>query len=289
MFEPGADGTKALQYRLEKALRKLILSAFFVFASSQSMAVECERLGPAVGLPVEIVKVYDGDTVKLSSGEKLRFGGINAPEVPHRDQFAQPYAEEARRRVEMLLQEHSPWLLITGKRRSDRYQRLLGHLVSTDGIILEQVLLAEGLAFLVVKPPDTAHALCFEAAQSIAQAQSLGVWSSVYWRPRRARSLTSADAGYRHVEGVITKVEWAKDIFIELDEALAIRVRRKNMDYFPGLDRPAGWSKLLGQKVLVKGWLIARQLSAKQKAAARKGLFMEVGTHFDFRVLPQKL
>lgn len=287
LLAPGAGRIIAEPHLFKKALRILILSAFFVCAIDSRAALECDQLARSSGQPVTIAKVYDGDTVRLGSGESLRFAGINAPEVRHLNMPAQPFADLARQRLEGLLEQHAPWMLVVSPRRYDRYGRVLGHLISADGLIVERQLLREGLAFLVVKTPAIAHAACFDAVQEDAIGRSLGVWSSRYWQPRNAHSLSFADTGYRRIKGVVTKVDLAGDIFVELDDVLAIRISRKNLAYFPDFNSPQKWSDLLGRSVLVDGWLIERKLSAKQLALGRKALFLEVDTHFSFRLVPK--
>ncbi|MGD9349311.1 MAG: thermonuclease family protein, partial [Desulfobacterales bacterium] len=41
--------------------------------------------------------VADGDTIVLTEGSKVRYIGINAPELPREDHIGEPYANEAKR------------------------------------------------------------------------------------------------------------------------------------------------------------------------------------------------
>jgi len=44
----------------------------------------------------QIKWVVDGDTVVLSDGQRVRYIGINAPELAHDDHKAEPYGEESK-------------------------------------------------------------------------------------------------------------------------------------------------------------------------------------------------
>ena len=47
--------------------------------------------------------VIDGDTIVLSNGPKVRYIGIDAPELAHDDHEAEPYGVEAKRFNAMFL------------------------------------------------------------------------------------------------------------------------------------------------------------------------------------------
>jgi len=40
--------------------------------------------------------VADGDTIVLTDGERVRYAGINAPEIAHDGEAGEPYGDEAR-------------------------------------------------------------------------------------------------------------------------------------------------------------------------------------------------
>lgn len=267
-----------------------IQGAFFMSAlllgllcSEVAHALECELAGLPAARNVVIAQVYDGDTVKLGSGEVLRFAGINTPELSRKGQPVQPYAQEAKEMVQRVVKGGSPWRLVSGKRQRDRHGRLLGHLVSAQGEILERQLLDAGLAFLVVIPPDVDHAHCFSAAQERAQRQHFGVWSSAYWTPVSAADVTSSHLGFRRLRGVVTKVEQPWDLFIELDDTVVLRIGHNNLKYFPDGFKSNPQQKLMGQMVEVSGWLGQRELSHKDRALKRKEIYLEVGTYYSFK------
>ena len=50
----------------------------------------------------KVIKVYDGDTVKIKDGKKVRLLGINTPELHHPDLPVQKYAVEAHYHLRLL-------------------------------------------------------------------------------------------------------------------------------------------------------------------------------------------
>ncbi len=52
---------------------------------------------------VSVTHVYDGDTIKLDDGRKIRLIGINATESGRAGQPDQPFAAEARDRLRSLI------------------------------------------------------------------------------------------------------------------------------------------------------------------------------------------
>jgi micrococcal nuclease len=88
-----------------------------------------------------LVRVVDGDTIVVdidSVEERVRFFGIDAPERGE-DCF-----DEATERVDELLDDHV--LLLPDVRDRDRFDRLLRYVYTPDGLSLDAVLVAEGLA-----------------------------------------------------------------------------------------------------------------------------------------------
>src|SRR5512143_1229238 len=87
---------------------------------------------------VRVAFVYDGDTVRLDDGRKIRLAGINAPEVAKQEQSAEPLANEARAYVSHLFDKDRRVRLRFEHERQDRYGRLLAHLFLQDGSSVEE-------------------------------------------------------------------------------------------------------------------------------------------------------
>lgn len=82
----------------------------------------------------EIFKVSDGDTVKLSTGEKVRLAGIDCPELK------QPHGHIARGVLRYLVLGRSVQVEVMD---TDRYGRIVGR-VHVDGENVNRALVADG-------------------------------------------------------------------------------------------------------------------------------------------------
>ena len=120
---------------------------------------------------VLVQRVVDGDTVVLAGGERVRYIGIDTPEVTDGPAFYGPEAKEANRR------------LVEGRRvrlerditDRDRYDRLLRY-VYVDGVMVNAELVREGFARVLDYPPDTRYTTCFTALEEEAIEEGRGMW-----------------------------------------------------------------------------------------------------------------
>jgi micrococcal nuclease len=229
---------------------------FFVFsclltAALQAAAVNCPT--PGNGERVEVVHVYDGDTVRLADGRRLRLIGINAPETGHSGQQPQPLAARAGAVLESLLERQDHTLTLQyDTTRQDRYGRLLAHAFLQGGDNLAVQLLEQGLATALVVPPNTRAADCYRRIEDRARAARLGVWSFPDYQSVAAADLSPDTRGFRLVVGRVLDIRQSRySIWLQLDGPLAAHVARRDLEYFPA-DYPAA---LLGRRVEVRGWL----------------------------------
>ena len=68
-----------------------------------------------------VSKVYDGDTVVLDTGERVRVRWVNTPEM----RPLQAYAEEAQRFAERMLLHRKVTLVMDSDKQQDGYGRLI--------------------------------------------------------------------------------------------------------------------------------------------------------------------
>jgi micrococcal nuclease len=79
--------------------------------------------------------VYDGDTVVLEDGRKIRLWGITTPEVQHKDKMADAGGEDAKAWLINKL-KHARVRLEFDFQKTDKYGRTLAHLFSEKKNIL---------------------------------------------------------------------------------------------------------------------------------------------------------
>ncbi len=231
----------------------LLTHGFAAYAAST-----CEKQGHAK--IVEVDKVFDGDTLQLNSGERIRLIGINTPELSRQEQPAQPLAVRARHHLQKLLSDEKRVWLQTGQQRFDRYGRRLAHVFLLDGRSVEVELLSQGLAFHIVIPPNLTYMDCLKNAEREARKQAIGVWREQYYRPINAKELDGAKRGFRRVQGIVDKlVAGQGGWWIELDGDVVLRIAAKDVQYFAQFPVQA----LRGKHVLVRGWLSGRHQKKK--------------------------
>jgi endonuclease YncB( thermonuclease family) len=123
-----------------------------------------------------ITKVYDGDTITLSSGERVRFLQIDTPELS----TAECYGEEARSALVGLLNAPGQLTLKTDPRldKVDRYGRLLRYVfIGKTNINLKMVEIGAAAPYFYKGDKGQYSAQILKAAQT-AKAKSLGLWKS---------------------------------------------------------------------------------------------------------------
>jgi len=115
--------------------------------------------------------VYDGDTVTLSTGDKVRLRWVNAPEL----QPAEAYGIEAREAARSLVLNQSVDLVL-GPSARDGYGRLIAGIRKGEQD-LSLHLASLGLAHVFIIPPDDTDISPLLEAQAKARAARRGIWS----------------------------------------------------------------------------------------------------------------
>lgn len=120
-----------------------------------------------------ITRVIDGDTVVLESGERVRYIGIDTPELrgaPEVVALGRAAAEHNRQLV-----EGKTARLVPDTRRRDRHGRLLAY-VYIDTLFVNARMIADGYALAYTVPPDVKHAEWFRALEREARERRRGLW-----------------------------------------------------------------------------------------------------------------
>ena len=127
------------------------------------------------GSPPEVAKVIqviDGDTITVAGGYRVRYIGIDTPEVyPEKE----AYGAEAWR-ANRLLVEGKEVRLERDVSQTDKYGRLLRY-VYVDDILVNAELVKQGLAEAKAYPPDIKYQDLLEAMESAAKAAGRGIWT----------------------------------------------------------------------------------------------------------------
>lgn len=126
-------------------------------------------------------EVVDGDTIRLSDGEAVRYLGIDAPElrkkIGGRWVYApEPFAEEATELNKKLVEGKKIRLEVDRAERKDRYGRLLAYVFIGD-VFVNKRLLEKGLAKLYLFRPHRKYRRVLRRAEEEAIGRRRGVWS----------------------------------------------------------------------------------------------------------------
>lgn len=127
---------------------------------------------PPAPLEAMVVAVYDGDTVTLDTGDKVRLRWVNTPELKP----AEDYGIEARDAAKELILNKKV-KLVYGQVQRDGYGRLIAGMRTLEGSDLSEHLLELGYGHLFVIPPDDTDLTGLIAAQEKARKGRRGIWS----------------------------------------------------------------------------------------------------------------
>jgi len=140
--------------------------------------------------------VNDGDTIVLTNGWRLRYIGIDAPEIDHQHQKAQPYGYQAKAFNKKLLLSQKISLEFDGERH-DRYGRLLAYIFLADGSFLNSRILENGLAFYLHRRPNVKYDKRLLKAQLEAMKAQKGLWQK--WKEEKGKYIGNQDSRRFHL------------------------------------------------------------------------------------------
>ena len=132
----------------------------------------------ATPLPGELAVVKhvpDGDGLKLADERRVRYIGMDAPEVSDWDGHPEPFAVPAKELNQRLVLGKEV-RLVADTSDTDRYGRLLRYVYAGDTLVNAELVRA-GLARALTVPPNTAKAELFERLEREAQQAGRGMWA----------------------------------------------------------------------------------------------------------------
>lgn len=201
---------------------------------------------------VHVTYVYDGDTVTLQDGRRLRLIGIDTPELGRDGKPDQPFALAARNALRALLKKRPELDLRLDDTHHDVHDRLLAHAFLADGTSLAAWLLERGYATLLVIPPNDWNVACYQAAERRARADGVGIWALPEYHAVASTRLEDTARGYHLIKGRVIHIgESPHSLWLDLEGKVAARIDRKDLHYFSA----ASLGELLHRQVIVRGWL----------------------------------
>ncbi len=203
-----------------------------------------------------VAYVFDGDTVQLGDGSRVRLIGLDTPELGRDGKPSQPYAVQARKALQRLLGTQAKVGLRYDVERYDPHGRQLAHLYLADGTNVQRALLDAGLATTLVIPPNLWQQACYAKAEARARAAERRLWRLGNYRPIDAAHLPLDSHGYRVVRGRVRKVGQSQNsLWLNLTRRVAVRIDKADLELF----RRYSPRTLGGQRVEARGFVQARR------------------------------
>jgi endonuclease YncB( thermonuclease family) len=161
-------------------LKRLTLTLILVLLASGGTSPAAD----ADSLRVKVHWVDDGDTIVVAGGERVRYLGINTPEVAHKDEPGEPFGDEAKAFNKKLVQGR--WInLELAEQQRDPYGRLLAYVFLADGTFVNGELVRQGYAHLLRKQPKLRYWERLLALQRQALKEKKGMWSLPVVKPEK--------------------------------------------------------------------------------------------------------
>ncbi len=198
-----------------------------------------------------IKTIYDGDTIELEDGRKIRLLGINTPEVQHRNQAADAGGDGAKHWLTDKLRNTKVRLEI-GLEKTDKYGRTLAHLFTERKEHINLQLVEAGLATVSIYPPNLHYVNEFVKAQDLAEQAKRGIWGRPEYAPITINELTeNGHQGWTRVVGNVTGIhKTGKSVYLEFSPtSFKVRIESQWLELFPEINN------YQDKTIEVRGWL----------------------------------
>lgn len=170
-------------------LESLLILLLLTFASALGIDIDASDIDTAFGSEIEEVletshpqelRIIDGDTIEMlvdDELEKIRFIGIDTPELNDDRELIKCFAQSAKQAVTDLLGEQTIHLEADSSQDNrDRYNRLLRYVILEDGSNINLELIKQGYAYEYTYRDAYKYQKEFQLAEQEAQEQKRGLW-----------------------------------------------------------------------------------------------------------------
>ena len=218
---------------------------------------------------VTVSMIYDGDTFKTASGEKIRLLGINTPEVARDDKPGEPLAEQATQQLKRLIQGKTVRLEFDDDRK-DRYGRMLAHVYLRDGRWINSKMIELGLAHSYTFAPNFKHSADLLKRERAAREKKLGIWGTPQFKPLQSSAVDKTHIGqFRVVSGIPSSIQ-KKGWGFKLNH-LSVSIPKAHRKWFKSAP-----SLKHGSHVIVRG---------KIRISSRSKLYLALHSPFDLEII----
>jgi micrococcal nuclease len=161
----------------EMKINSIILSfVVLLFAAVCFATLQTETWPVPAGLhEYEVLKVIDGDTIRVAELGRVRYTGIDAPEIRHGRREAEPYGYEAMEANRKLVQGKKVKIELDVAKR-DHYGRVLGY-VYIGNVFVNAYLVESGYACAIKVKPNVRYWELLFRLQNEASKARRGLWT----------------------------------------------------------------------------------------------------------------
>ena len=201
--------------------------------------------------------VYDGDTIKLDDGRKIRLIGINTPERGRNGHKDEPFYLAAKKQLQQIIKASNNQVkIVFGKDKRDRYKRLLAHIFTIKNENITADLLNKGMGYALAIPPNITLLPCYQKAERKAQQLKRGIWNHSYSKVIDVTKLNKTARGFHRVSGSIDRIGQSRssiwlNMYSKSGTKFALRILRKELPYFNKYHP----KNLLNRFVVARGWI----------------------------------
>lgn len=122
----------------------------------------------------KVAFVYDGDTIQLTDGRKIRYIGINTPEVGSTKKPGECFSDEAQNINKQLIAGQTIEMA-KDNLEIDKYGRLLRY-VWIEDVFINDFMVRQGYAKIETIPPNTKYSGELKNAEKEAKENKRGLW-----------------------------------------------------------------------------------------------------------------
>lgn len=159
----------------------------------------CFLMSPASSYSEEWVRakhVVDGDTIILDNEDVVRYIGIDAPEIDHKENIAEPYGFVSRDfNKKLVLSERL--FLEYDQREKDRHGRRLAYVFLENGLFVNQFLIEHGYAFYLYNKENLKYQDLLIKKQQEAMTSKRGIWKN--WREKSDHYIGNVNSKRFHI------------------------------------------------------------------------------------------
>lgn len=145
---------------------------------AQALLINLLCMSVVYGESHQVAFVYDGDTILLQNETKIRYIGIDTPEIDHENGHDDLFAREARD-LNRELTNRKIVTLEYDRQTKDTYKRTLAYVFMENGEMVNALMVRSGLAYVVSHKPNLRYRSYLIHAQRQAMQEKTGIWRNL--------------------------------------------------------------------------------------------------------------